>query len=135
MSTDCLMPMVTSPKTRPDGTAYTVNDKEYWDLQANGGIRRHQHFAYPAMRYRAVDDGTGRAKVMDRIVGSEREDSEAKSEGWYGSPVDAKDAYEGSQAAIAQGAAEVAAAAAKMTDKAQREYRKRSAESPEHVTE
>jgi hypothetical protein len=135
MSTDCLMPIVSSPKTRPDGTAFTINDKEYWELIGNGGIRRHQHFAFPAMRYRAVDDGTGRAQILDRIVGNEREDDDAKRAGWYPTPADAKDAFEGSARAIAQAAAEAQAAATRMSEKAQAERARRSASTDKHLTE
>jgi hypothetical protein len=130
-----LMPMVTNPRTKPDGSAYTKDDKEFWELERNGGVRRHEHRAYPAMLYQAYTSDNGKVLTRDRIVATEREADAAKAEGWYAHPTDAIDAHEGSARAVARAAAEVAHAVQSMSEPARKDYKKRSAETDTHVTE
>ena len=164
---DCLMPIVDRPKTKDGsrtGEPFTVNDPEYWKLEQDGGIRRHQHFAYPKMLYKAARKANGKVACMDtppspykfkephefefavkqadaftascqRIVATEAEARRAFEEGWRESPVEAIAHFEGLENDIAKAAAEAAYAASKMSSRAQAEYAAESASNPEHVTD
>lgn len=134
-TTTTLMPVVSGARTKPDGSPFTPDDKEYWELERNGGIRRYQFIPYPTTVYRADTGPTGRVVLTSRIVQSEREHAEATAQGWYSHPDAAKDAHEASQQAIARAAAEAAHAAERLPEPAKREYKRRSAESPDHFTE
>ena len=128
-------PVAARPRTKPDGSPYTVDDKEYWLLEKDGGIRRHQHFDFPAMRYRGMRGENGKVVAEQRIVQTEREDEAAQAEGWCLGPDLAIEAFDAMARDVSRAAAETAYAATKLTDKAQREYQKRSAASADHITQ
>jgi hypothetical protein len=147
------MPLAPSAKRKNDGSPYTPEDAEtytthvagfaqqvqrvpFFELEQNGGVRRYEARYFPMTVFQAHTDGTqGKVTVRDTIAKNEQHLEELVAQGWHKHPDAAKDAYEGSQRAIAQAAAEVAYAAQSMTEPARREYRKRSADSPTHITE
>lgn len=136
MPTGQMLPTVPHPRTRPGGEAYTENDKEFHLLERDGGIRQYVKLEYPAMRYRGMSDpDTGKAVCEQRIVGSEREDDDARPAGWCASPVEALAAFEQGARDVAESAARAAHQAQRMTEPAKREYFKKSRESEDHVTE
>lgn len=135
MSTAKRLPTVPRPRTKPDGAPFTEDDKEFWETEANGGVLRYEPVAFPTTLFRAEHDEQGRVVVRDRVVVSERAADEARAEGWYGHPDEARDALDGVHRDIARAAAEAAAAAERMSDSARRDYKKRSAATDEHVTE
>lgn len=137
------MPMVANAPTKPNGEPYTQDDRQFWERNDTHlpdgmrGVRAYQYCAYPRMLYKAVAGGMKRESFERLIVQNEREHT-ATSErdpAWKESKTDAAAFYEGLQRDIARAAAETAAAAEQMSDKAKREYKKRSAESSQHITE
>ena len=136
MAKSPMMPTVSHPKTKPGGKPYDEDDKEFHLLERDGGIRQFQHIPYPVMLYRGMFGLGGKATLDQRIVESEREEDEAKGEGWMRDQQGALDAFEQQQRDVAQAAAETAFTAEKqMSPKAREEYRKRSAATGDHVTE
>ncbi len=129
-----VMPIVQRPKTKPSGEPFTVDDPEFWMLEKDGGIRRHVHMDFPKMLYRAFQNDAGRIAWENTIVGSQRE-MDALDAAWKDSPKVATDFYEGLQQDIARAAAEVAHSVERMTEPAKRQYRKRSADTSDHITE
>ena len=128
-------PTVSVPRTRPSGEAYTVDDREYWLLEGDGGIRRRQHFPYPSFRYRGVMGEGGKPTTESKLVRSDAESAAAAGSGWHDTPALALEAYEQGQRDVARAAAEAAHTAERMPEPAKREYRRRSAESSKHVTD
>lgn len=135
MSTPSLMPVVASPRKRADGEAFTEGDREFWELQENGGIRRKEHREYPRMLYRASSLETGKIQVEQTVATAERHHQALEREGWVTSEADAKAQENARLDALALAAAEAEASARKLSDKAQRERRARDAKSDGHLTE
>ena len=137
MGQDCLMPMVARPRTKPDGSAFTIDDREYWHRERDGGIRRNEvtHMAYPKMLYRGRRGAQGTAEYETKIVDTSAEHKEAEPFGWVDHPETALKSAEQQREAVAEAAAEAAAAAQTMSAKAKAEYDEESAENPEHVTD
>ena len=135
MGADCLIPMVDRPRTRPDGTPYTIDDKEYWLREKDGGIRRNDltYMPYPAMLYRGFLNEKGKIDVERKIVQNKAEHDEAV--GWSEHAADAKAVFERGQELTENAAAEVAYAVQRMSERAKAEYAKASTDSPEHVTD
>jgi hypothetical protein len=137
-----LMPMVSNPPTRPNGEPFTENDREYWERhdahleRGMRGIRQHVYQPYPRMLFKALNGRMDRESFERVVVGSEREqrDLQERDPAFKESRREASAFYEGLQQDIARAAAETAAAASKMSEKAQAEYRQRSAASSKHVT-
>jgi hypothetical protein len=134
MGADCLMPIANRPRTRPDGSPFTIDDREYWHLERDGGIRQTSRAEYPRMVYRGRRDETGKTSFEDRIVKSPAE-WEAEGPAWKAHPQEAMDYYEGLQNDISKAAAEANYAAVRMSSKAQAELAQANAESPEFVTD
>ena len=141
MGADCLMPIQTDPrgqpiKTRSDGTPYTIDDKEYWELSQNGGIRRYQHFEYPKTLYRGIrDTETKQVTYETMIAGTPREHEAFEPQGWVTHPAEAIEQFEVRRQAESKAAAEAAYAVQRMSEKARSEYATASATEPEHVTD
>jgi hypothetical protein len=137
------MPMAENPPTKPDGKPYTEDDRQYWELKETHlpdnirGVRQHRYFPYPRMLYKAVKGGMHRDSFERVTVQNEREHrvTVERDPAWCESKLDAAEKYDRVQQDIARAAAEVAATVQTMGPKAKREYRKRSAESPKHVTD
>jgi hypothetical protein len=138
------MPIVDHPSTKPNGEPFTVDDRAYWELQSTylkehggtTGIRRHVHLEYPKMLYRAKDALRRPDSYEQKIVGSASEQADVVRAGPWAETMDQAFALLNQQGeTVARAAAEVAASAERMTEPAKRQYRKRSAESVEHVTE
>ena len=131
-----LLPIVDRPKTRPDGSPFTADDKEFWELanHPQGGIRRYVYQEYPRMLYRGVKNDAGKVVLTQCTVGRARDEGELDPS-WKREQQAALDHVEGLGRDIARAAAEAAFKAESMTDKAKREYKQRSANSPTHVTE
>jgi len=100
---------------------------------------------YPRMLYRAREI-QGRAAIDDphdpafaqscqKTVQNEYEQRIAEADGWIDGPQQALDAYEAKQKAWADEAANVAHHVARMSEKAQREYREASDATHEHVVD
>lgn len=149
-----LMPLSPSARTKSDGTAYTPEDREaatvivdgfsqtqtrvpYFELVQHGGVRQFVQAAYPAMVYQAYRDLTANGKVALRteVVQNDAERAQAERRGFCALPNLAHEALEQAEQETARAAAEVAATVPGMSEKAQRDYRKRSAGSADHVTE
>lgn len=164
MGADCVMPMASRPKKRSDGTPFTIDDKEYWALERDGGIRQPSTADYPRMLYRALRNSKGQVRCMElpptrygfatdldyelavkaseqftqscqRIVSGPREFNEALDEGWCESPTDTDAVFERGVSDVARAAAEAAHAVQRMSSTAQAEYAHESATNPEHVTD
>jgi len=90
---------------------------------------------FPAMLYRGVLQSNGATAVEERIVQSEADQLIAMGAGWTQSPVTAKARLEASENDISQAAAEAAAAAVKMSGKAQRERAARDADTHRQLTD
>lgn len=137
MGADCLLPMVDRPRTRPDGSPFTIDDKEYWLRERDGGIRRNEpfHLPYPKMLYRGFRNDTGKPDVERLIVGSAREHEQMAATGWVEHATDARKAFERSAEDVEQAAAEVAYAVQRMSERARAEYAEASAADPNHVTD
>ena len=137
MGPDCQLPIARRPngeivRKRSDGSDFTVDDREYWLLERDGGIRRAEHFAFPKMVYRGIQGPTGKAVYEERIVGSQGEwDREGAS--WKASPTEALEDYERRQEGVEHESAEVAYAVSKMSERAREEYATASAADPNHV--
>ena len=139
------MPMVSHPPTKPNGDPYTVDDRQFWELNETHlpddvkgrGIRRYQYFPYPRMLFKAVAGGMHRESFERITVQNEREHTArtASDPAWCESKSDAAAFYDQAQRDVARAAAEVAAAAESMSDNAKREYRKKSATDPKHVVD
>ena len=139
------MPMVANPSTKPNGDPFTKDDREFWELETthlpkedNGrGIRQYQYFPYPRMLYKAIAGGMTRESFERVTVQKEREHTATttRDPAWCESKSEAAAFYERGQQDIARSAAEVASSVQTMSQKAKRQYRKRSAESPKHITE
>lgn len=84
---------------------------------------------------RAVNAAEAFNRSCMRTVHSEGEERQAANEGWRKSPKDAIDHLEACEKAIADAAAEAAAAATRMTPKAQAERKAREAATADHVTQ
>ena len=124
----------------------------------------YQYRPYPRMLYKAITKPNGKVvccepppsefefQTMDeyeralrqhdaitrscqRIVGSESEERQAKNDGWRMSPPDALEFHDACQKAIAQAAAEAAAAARGMTAKARQELKQADTQTHEHVVD
>jgi CRISPR/Cas system Type II protein with McrA/HNH and RuvC-like nuclease domain len=120
-------------------TGETEYEKELakWD-------KPYVHQAFPKMVYRAIKvngavtvlstDGEHDQKCT-KIVGSDRELSAALSSGWHPDPKSAYDALEHADRAHADDAAVVAYEASKMSPKAKREYKRRSAATDKHIVD
>lgn len=138
-----LMPMVGNPPTKPDGKPYTEDDRQYWERNDTHlpdnmrGVRQYQYFAYPRMLFKAINGRQDRDSFERLTVQNEREHKATveRDPAWCESKADAAEFYDRIQRDIARAAAEVAASAQTMSPKAKREYRKRSADSPKHITE
>lgn len=137
MGADCLLPVVDRPRTRPDGTPFTIDDKEYWLRERDGGIRRNESVAmpYPKMLYRGLRGENGKPTVERLIVQSSREHEDKAVVGWCDHASDALAAFERSAEAVEQAAAETAYAVQRMSERARAEYQRESAANPEHVTD
>tara|TARA_R110000868_G_scaffold384852_1_gene652493 strand:+ start:191 stop:541 length:351 start_codon:yes stop_codon:yes gene_type:complete len=90
---------------------------------------------FPAMLYRGHLQSNGTTEVHERIVQSESDQLLAMGEGWTTSPVTAKARVEARENEISQAAAEAAAAAVKMSGKAQRERAVRDADTHRQLTD
>lgn len=90
---------------------------------------------FPAMLYRGHLQSNGTTEVHERIVQSESDQLLAMGEGWTTSPVIAKARVEARENDISQAAAEAAAAAVKMSGKAQRERAVRDADTHRQLTD
>jgi len=149
-----LMPLASSARRKSDGTAYTPEDREavsvivdgytqtqtrvpYFELSQNGGVRQFVHAAYPATVYKAYRDLTNGGKVAlhAEVVRNDDERQKAAQRGFCALPGLAHDALELAEQDVARAAAETAYAAERMSEPARREHRKKSADSPDHVTE
>ena len=149
-----LMPMVDRPLTKADHVPYTPADRveytefvdghavtkyrvPYFELGSNGGVRRFVHQAFPMTVFQGYADAEsqGKTRLRDTLAQNDRHLTELTGAGWFATPQAALDAYERARQDEARAAAEVAAAAQGMSEKAQRDYRRRSAASPDHVTE
>ena len=137
MGSDCLMPMADRPRTRPDGTAFTIDDKEYWLREKDGGIRRNDvaPMPYPKMLYRGLRGENGKPAYETRIVDSARQHEAEAAMGWVDHPAEAIEGFERHQEAIARAAAEAAYASQRMSETARAEYAQASIDDPEHVTD
>jgi len=153
-SPERLMPLSSSARRKSDGTAYTPEDREavsvivdgytqtqtrvpYFELSQNGGVRQFVHAAYPATVYKAYRDLTdgGKVALHAEVVRDDEEREQAARRGFCALPNLAHDALEQHEQDIARAAAETAYAAERMTEPARRSHHKKSAESPDHVTE
>jgi len=138
-----MMPLVDYPPTKPNGDPYTQDDRQFWELHATHlpegmrGVRAYQYFPYPRMLYKAVAGGMKRESFERLTVQSAREqqDTVTRDPAWCESKAEAAAIYEQAQRDLARAAAEVAASTQRMSDKAQREYREKSAKVPTHVTD
>lgn len=134
-----LMPMVSDPKKKSDGSDYGPDDREFYHLAgADGGVRRYVYTPYPKTLYRATrNPETGKVDVASEIAQSERHANELLPKGWVmGGPDKAKDAFELIEQAQGQAAAELAhSVLTRGSEKAKREYTKRSADTDTHITE
>jgi hypothetical protein len=134
-----LMPMVSDPKKKADGSAYGPDDREFYHLAgADGGVRRYRYEPYPKALYRATrSTETGKVDVAMTIAQSERHADELLPQGWVmGGPDKAKDAFELIEQAQGQAAAELAhSVLTRGSEKAKRDYTKKSAETDTHLTE
>ena len=149
-----LMPTVATPRTKPDGTPYTPEVREthtehiggfpqqvqrvpYFELERNGGIRKFEVRHFPTTVFQAYADAStqGRVELRTAIAQHEAGMADLLAAGWYAEPDEARLAHEGAQQAVARAAAEVAHAAERLSEPAKREYKRRSAESPDHITE
>ena len=83
-TTDCVMPLAVT-RLKADGQPFGKDDKEYWELERNGGIRRYQFFAYPKTVFQAVKSETGRTEIVTKVVASEREHNDCDA-CWKTSP-------------------------------------------------
>lgn len=83
--------------------------------------------------HRAVNAADAFTRQCQRTVYSEGEERQAANEGWRTSPKDALDFLEACEKAIGDAAAEAAAAAVRMTPKAQAERKGREAATADHV--
>ena len=154
-TTQTLMPIVPTPRRKSDGTAYSEEDREaisvlhadglsqtvhrvpYFELVQNGGVRQFVYAPFPSMVYRASADASTQGKVTltSTVAQSEAHQRDLLTQGWHVRQEAAIEAHEQGQRDIARAAAETAAAAQKLSPKAQLEYRARSAKSPDHITE
>ena len=137
MGADCLMPQVARPRTKSDGSLFTIDDREYWHRERDGGIRRNEviHMDYPKMLYRGRPREKDYGEPDTLIVESGREEQEAAKLGWVDHPAKALVAADKEQDAVAKAAAEAAHSAQKLSPKAKAEYDEESASNPEHVTD
>ena len=137
MGADCVMPLVARPRTKSDGSPFTMDDREYWHRERDGGIRRNEvtHMEYPKMLYRGRRPQADHGEPDTLIVESGREEQEAEKLGWVDHPAKALVAADKAEDAVAQAAAEAAKSAQKMSAKAKAEYDEESAANPEHVTD
>jgi len=148
------MPLASSARRKSDGTAYTPEDREavsvivdgytqtqtrvpYFELAQNGGVRQFVHAAYPATVYRAYRDLTdgGKVALVHEVVQNDDERTQAARRGFCALPGLAHDALEQAEQDVARAAAETAYDAQRMSEPARRSHHKKSAESPDHVTE
>ena len=90
---------------------------------------------FPAMLYRGRLETDGKITVETQIVQSESEQLLAFGAGWMNGPDLAKARVEASENDISQAAAEAAAAAVKMSGKAQRERAARDADTHRQLTD
>jgi hypothetical protein len=100
---------------------------------------------YPFMLYKAHEQ-QGKATISDPddaafsqrcqfVVKNEQEHLMARGQGWFDSPQAAIDAYEAQQVAYADEAANTAYKVARMSEKAQREYKDASDATHAHVVD
>lgn len=137
------MPMVAHPPTKPNGDPYTQDDREFWELNATHlpqgmrGVREHKYFAYPRMLYKAIAGGMKRESFERLTVQNERQHRETveRDPAWCESKTDAAEFYDRGARDVARAAAEVAASVQTMGEKAKREYHRKSAVDPRHVTD
>ena len=153
-TTDRLMPLSTSARRKSDGTAYIPDDREavsvivdgytqtqtrvpYFELSQNGGVRQFVHAAYPATVYRAKRDYSDGGKVALDMeeVRNDDERAQAARRGFCALPNLAHEALELAEQDVARAAAETAYKAQGMSEAARRSHHKKSADSPDHVTE
>jgi hypothetical protein len=135
MGVDCLMPIASRPRTRPDGSPFTIDDREYWHLERDGGIRQASRAQFPKMVYRGRrDPETGKSSYESMVVQSEAEWAR-EGHAWKAHPQEAIDHYDGLQHDISKAAAEANYAALRMSPKAQAELAQANADSPEFVTD
>jgi hypothetical protein len=140
-----MMPLHPHAPTRPSGEPYTVDDREFWEYAEAriphapeiGGVRQRVHLEWPKMIYKARNGRSDPESFETQVVQSESHLTEIrrKDPAWQVGPTEASEFYEGLQRDIARAAAETAASVERMTEPAKRQYRKRSADSPTHVTE
>jgi hypothetical protein len=139
-----VMPIETNAPTRPNGESYGVDDRQFWELRSthipdtnSTGIRRHVHYEFPKMIYRATDERKHFDSYERKIVGSEQEMVAALADnpGWQLSKTKAHAWLEQSRNDVARAAAETASAAERMSEPAKRAYHRKSAETSSHVTE
>ena len=148
-----LMPLVPNPRRKSDGLQYTDEDREattvigpdgvsqtvqrvpYFELVSNGGVRRYEFAPFPAMVYRGKADALGKVQLDQDIAHGEAHLRELQADGWHTKQEAALEAYEQRQRDVARAAAETAASAQTMSEPARREHRKKSADSPDHITE
>lgn len=134
-----LMPMVSDPKKKADGSAYGPDDREFYHLAgADGGVRRYRYEPYPKALYRATRSAeTGKVEVASLIAQSERHADELLPQGWViGGPDKAKEAFELIEQEQGQAAAELAhSVLTRGSAKAKADYTRKSASTDTHVTE
>ena len=116
------MPIVRTGETEAD------RELERWN-------KPYVYAPFPRMLYRGVLKSNGQHDVEMLTVDTDADLRRSMADGWLESPVDAKRSVESAEQDIALAAAENAAAAQRMSRKAQRELSTREASTHRHVIE
>jgi hypothetical protein len=132
-----LMPLAPESRhtVKSDGRPYTENDKQFFELTSNGGIRRFVHMEYPKMLYRASRGDGGIVRVESVVAQGEADEPILRGQGWTDHPTAAKDRLEGLEQDVARAAAERAASDATMGERARAEAQAATEASDVHLGE
>jgi len=135
------MPVVHNPESE------YAKELAKWDTPRSlGGMKPDGYEPYPRMLYRAITRADGRvvlddpadegvARSCQRIVRSAGDEAAARGQGWCLGPQAALEAAEQQAQAVARAAAEVAAAAQRMTPHARAELADADAATIGHVVD